>query len=115
MCSIFPAFSNHVSGTKTIPATKYVLQLASIKIGTRSVHVGSVSEVSQNTANYNYTSLSFVTMLNTRDRNFAVYAQTQANCNVFFYVCKSDSFYNSNFFTCQSGNTIFVFYYISKI
>ena len=36
-----------------------------LKIGTRSVHVGSLSEVSQDTPNYNCTLLSIVTMLNT--------------------------------------------------
>ena len=54
------------------------------KIGTRSVHVGSLCEVSQDTPNYNCTSLRIMTMSNTHDRNFAVYGQTQANCNVFF-------------------------------
>ena len=58
------------------------------KIGTRSVHVGSLSEVSQDTPNYNCTLLSIVTMLNTlHDRYFAGYAQTQANCNAMFDVC----------------------------
>ena len=55
-----------------------------IKIGTRSVHVGSLCKVSQDTPNYNCTSLRIMTMSNTHDRNFAVYGQTQANCNVFF-------------------------------
>ena len=54
------------------------------KIGTRSVHVGSLCKVSQDTPNYNCTSLRIMTMSNTHDRNFAVYGQTQANCNVFF-------------------------------
>ena len=54
------------------------------KIGTRSVHVGSLCEVSQDNPNYNCTSLRIMTMSNTHDRNFAVYGQTQANCNVFF-------------------------------
>ena len=35
------------------------------KIGTPSVHVGSLSEVSRDTTNYNCTLLSIVTMLNT--------------------------------------------------
>ena len=34
-----------------------------LAIGTRSVHVGSLSEVSQDTPNYNCTLLSIVTML----------------------------------------------------
>ena len=55
-----------------------------IKIGTRSVHVGSLCEVSQDTPNYNCTSLRIMTMSNTHGRNFAVYGQTQANCNIFF-------------------------------
>ena len=63
------------------------------KIGTRSVHVGSLSEVSQDTPNYNCTLLSIATMLNTlHDRYFAGYAQTQTNCNVMFDVCKRTSF-----------------------
>ena len=46
------------------------------KIGTHSVHVGSLNEVlSQGTPNYNCTLLSIVTMLNTlHDRYFAGYA-----------------------------------------
>ena len=64
-----------------------------IKIGTRSVHVGSLSEVSKDTPNYNCTLLSIVTMLNTlNDRYFAGYAQTQANCNAMFDVCKRTFF-----------------------
>ena len=64
-----------------------------LKIGTRSVHVGSHSEVSQETPNYNCTLLSFVTMLNTlHDRYFAGYAQTLANCNAMFDVCKRTFF-----------------------
>ena len=63
------------------------------KIGTRSVHVGSLSEVSQDTPNYNCTLLSIVTMLNTlHDRYFTGYAQTQANCNAMFDVCKRTFF-----------------------
>ena len=62
---------------------------AILKIGTRSVHVGSLSEVSQDTPNYNCTLLSIVTMLNTlHDRYFAGYAQTQANYSAMFDVCK---------------------------
>ena len=64
-----------------------------IKISTRSVHVGSLSEVSQDTPNYNCTLLSIVTMLNTlHDRYFAGYAQTQTNCNAMFDVCKRPFF-----------------------
>ena len=62
------------------------------KIGTRSVHVGSLSEVSQDTPNYNCTLLSIVTMLNTlHDRYFAGYAQTQANCNIEEYRLQDDN------------------------
>ena len=64
-----------------------------IKIGTRSVHVGSLSEVSQDTPNYNCTLLSIVTMLNTlHELYFAGYAQTQANCDAMFDVCKRTFF-----------------------
>ena len=64
-----------------------------VKIGTRSVHVGSLSEVSKGTPNYNCTLLSIVTMLNTlHDRYFTGYAQTQANCNAMFDVCKRTFF-----------------------
>ena len=50
------------------------------KIGTHSVHLGSLSEVSRDTPNYNYTLLRIVTMLNTMyDRYFAGYAQALAN------------------------------------
>ena len=63
-----------------------------LAIGTRSVHLGSLSEVSQG---YNCTLLSIVTMLNTlHDRYFAGYAQTQANCNAMFDVCKRTFFLN---------------------
>ena len=64
-----------------------------LKIGTSSVHVGSLSEVSQDTFNYNCTLLSIVTMLNTlHDRYYAGYAQAQANCNAMFDVCKRTFF-----------------------
>ena len=53
------------------------------KIGTRSVHVGSLNEVSQGTPNYNCTLLTIVTMLNTlHDCYFAGYSQTQTNCKL---------------------------------
>ena len=46
-----------------------------------------LSEVSQDTPNYNCTLLNIVTMLNMlHDRYFAGYAQTQANCNAMFDV-----------------------------
>ena len=64
-----------------------------IKIGTRSIHVASLNEVSQGSPNYNCTLLSIVTMLNMlHDRYFAGYAQTQTNCNAMFDVCKRTSF-----------------------
>ena len=47
-----------------------------LKIGTRSVHVGSRSNVSKDAQNDNCASLGIVT---TCDRNFAGYAQTQPN------------------------------------
>lgn len=43
------------------------------KIGTLGVHVGSLSVVNQDNPNYNCTFLSVVTLLKTRDRNFAVW------------------------------------------
>ena len=47
-----------------------------LKIGTRSVHVGRLREVSQDTSNYNCTLLSIVAMLNTlHERYFSGYAQ----------------------------------------
>ena len=48
-----------------------------IKIGTLSVHVGSLSEVSQDTLK-TQDPLSIVTMLNRCDCNFAGYAETKA-------------------------------------
>ena len=51
--------------------------LSIIKIGTLSVHVGSLSEVSQDTLK-TQDALSIVTMLNRCDCNFAVYAETKA-------------------------------------
>ena len=61
----------------------------SLEVGTRSVHVGIVSQVSQDTSNYNCTLLSIVTMLNTlHDRYLAGYAQIQVNCYAMFDVCK---------------------------
>ena len=54
------------------------------KIGTPSVHVGSLNEASQDTPNYNCISLRIVPISNTHDGNFAGFDQTQANCNVFF-------------------------------
>ena len=62
------------------------------KIGTLSVHVGSRDEESQDTPNYNCTSLSNATMLNTRDRNLAGRAQTYANCNAFFSCMQKEVF-----------------------
>ena len=47
------------------------------KIGTLSVHVGSLSEVSQDTLK-TQDPLSIVTMLNRCDCNFAGYAETKA-------------------------------------
>ena len=72
---------------------KVFVALHYYKIGTRSVHVGSLNEVSQGTPNYNCRLLSSVTMLNTlHDRYFAGYAQTQTNFNAMFDVCKGTSF-----------------------
>ena len=58
------------------------------KIGTLSVHVGSLSKVSKDTPNYNcmYIPIGIVTILNRCDPSFAGYAETMAICNALFDV-----------------------------